>query len=111
MWLVVWAEPRTASRTFGSVPSPDCDGCSRIRDEPEYKDTYLPAGTAQSSLKNPAVTIPPGDRDDTGTFDVDDGEVGQFGHLPGVVQVVVLAESESAVEHDIPLRDSAGWDR
>src|SRR3954447_25368746 len=34
---------------------------------------------------------------------VDDGPVGQFRYLPGVVQVVVLPVGEAAVQHDITL--------
>ena len=33
--------------------------------------------------------------------DVDDRPVGELGHLPGVVQIVIFAERESAVEDDV----------
>src|SRR6266540_2296716 len=36
-----------------------------------------------------------------GLADVNDGVVGQLGHLAGIVEIVILAEGEAAVEDDV----------
>ena len=68
-------------------------------------------GSFHSSLKKPALTMPPGVRDVRRHAHVHDGPVGQLRHLAGVVQVVVFAEREAAVEDDVMLAGSADWDR
>ena len=75
------------------VTSPDevvrvyCRSGVSSQRSPKNAASATPAATARSRL-----------------IDVEDGPVGQLRHLPGVVEVVVLAEREAAVEHDVLLR-------
>ena len=39
-----------------------------------------------------------------GDIDIDDGVIGQLGDLAGVIEVVVFAECETAVEDDVVVR-------
>ena len=44
-----------------------------------------------------------------GSGDVDNGVVGEFGDLAGVVEVVVFAEGEAAIEDDVAARVFGVW--
>ena len=80
-----------------------------VADDARLAAAALHFFNCQCSSKKSAATIFPGVRAVGRRPQIDNRPIGQLRNLPGIVQIIVLAICEAAVEHDIALRIERIW--